>query len=151
MQPAALKTCAHSAPTRAITQAAGTRPAGTRPAGIRPAGIRPAGIRRAGVGCWILLFSIILGGCGRTPDLGSAEAFRAADALYTAVTSRRVNLLDDVRQQLARLKADGQLSDAASGELDAIMQLARSDQWQAAAEQLDILIRNQPARPHRHQ
>ena len=109
------------------------------------------GIRPGVVACGLLSASIFLAGCGRTPDLGSAEAFLTADALYTALTSRRVNLLDDVAKQFDQLQTQGQLSDAASAELDAIMQMARAAEWQAAAEKLDMLIRNQPSRPHRHE
>lgn len=84
-------------------------------------------------------------GCGSVPPLGSEEVSSAADALYTAVTSRRPELLDAVEMNLNKLNADQQVSPAALTALQAIIDQARAGEWQAAAEELDQLIRNQPA------
>jgi hypothetical protein len=84
-------------------------------------------------------------GCGSAPPLGSEEVSSNADALYTAVTSRRSELVDAVEESLNKLYADQQISPAARMALQAIIDQARAGEWQAAAEELDQLIRNQPA------
>lgn len=84
-------------------------------------------------------------GCQSAPPLGSEEVSSTADALYTAVTSRRPELVDAVEKNLNRLKADQQVSPAAMAALQAIIEQARAGEWQDAAEELDQLIRNQPA------
>ena len=89
-------------------------------------------------------------GCGGPPVIDSEEAFATVDALYTAVTSRRTELVSQVEKRLQSLKADGKLSDAASQRLDAIIAQSRSGKWQPAAEQLDHFIRKQPSRKHGH-
>jgi hypothetical protein len=92
-----------------------------------------------------LLILIAAAGCGSAPPLGSEDVSSAADALYTAVTSRRMELVDAVEEKLNKLHAEQQVSPAAMSALQAIIEQARAGQWQAAAEELDQLIRNQPA------
>jgi hypothetical protein len=91
-----------------------------------------------------LMFVLAIG-CSSAPPLGSEEASSTADALYTAVTSRRTELVDAVEKSLNKLHADQQISPAARTALQAIIDQARAGEWQAAAEELDQLIRNQPA------
>jgi len=91
-----------------------------------------------------LLILIAAAGCGSAPPLGSEEVSSTADALYTAVTSRRMELVDAVEEKLNKLHAEQQVSPAAMSALQAIIEQARAGQWQAAAEKLDQLIRNQP-------
>jgi len=92
-----------------------------------------------------LLIFIAAVGCNSAQPLGSEEVSSTADALYTAVTSRRLELVDAVEQSLKRLQAEQQVSPAAMTALQAIVAQARAGEWQAAAEELDQLIRNQPA------
>lgn len=92
-----------------------------------------------------LLILIACAGCSSAPPLGSEEVSSTADALYTAVTSRRMELVDAVEEKLNKLHAEQQVSPAAMTALQAIIEQARAGQWQAAAEELDQLIRNQPA------
>jgi len=92
-------------------------------------------------GCLMLAMAI---GCGSAPPLGAEEVSSNADALYTAVTSRRPELVDAVEENLNKLHADQQISPAARMALQAIIDQARAGEWQAAAEELDQLIRNQP-------
>lgn len=87
-------------------------------------------------------------GCSSAPPLGSQEVSSTADALYTAVTSRRPELVDAVEESLNKLKSEQQISPAAMTALQAIIDQARAGEWQAAAEELDQLIRNQPAHVH---
>lgn len=96
------------------------------------------------------LMTVMVIGCNSAPPLGSEEVSSTADALYTAVTSRRPELVDSVEESLNKLQADQQISPAAMIALQAIIDQARAGDWQAAAEELDQLIRNQPAHDHGH-
>lgn len=98
-------------------------------------------IRRAQYG--IVLFVCL--GCGGTPVIESHEGRKVAEALYTAVTSQKPELLDRSDQRLTELKSAGKLSDAAFAKLTSISKQARDGNRQAAAEDLDRLIRRQPA------
>ena len=95
-------------------------------------------------------FMVIIMGCGGPPALESEEAFSTADALYTAITSRRTELLDKSETRLVELKDTGKLSNHAFERLDEIMEQARSGNWQDAAEELDSFIRYQPPAAHSH-
>jgi len=99
----------------------------------------------------VLLLSLWLSvlGCGGPPALESDEAILTTDALYTAITSRRTELLDDSEGRLKKLRDDGQLSGKAFEALAHIIQQARSGNWQDAAEDLDGFIRQQPPHAHR--
>jgi len=103
---------------------------------------------------WIALASLaalwVVVGCGRPPVVESDEAFSTVDALYTAITARKIELVTDVERRLKALHADGKLSKPAMQRLDAILAKARAGQWQAAAEQIDGFIRHQPPRKHSH-
>lgn len=84
-------------------------------------------------------------GCGGTTVIESSEGRKAAEALYTAVTSQKSELLDRSEQRLSELKSAGKLSEAAYAKLASISRKARDGKRQAAAEELDRLIRYQPA------
>lgn len=86
-------------------------------------------------------------GCGGTPVIESLEGRKVAEALYTAVTSQKPELLDRTDQRLMELKSAGKLSEAAFARLTSISQRAREGNGRAAAEELDQLIRRQPAGP----
>lgn len=101
----------------------------------------------------VALFAVVLlttSGCGYTPALESEDGFRAVDALYTALTSRRAELVTSVEADLRQLHSKGQLSPDVMGSLSAIIEKARSGSWQKAAEDLDYFIRNQPEPRHAH-
>lgn len=97
------------------------------------------------------LMTVLVIGCNSVPPLGSEEVSSTADALYTAVTSRRLELVDAVEESLNKLHAEQQVSPAAMTALQAIIDQARAGDWQAAAEELDHLIRDQPALDHGHE
>jgi len=103
-------------------------------------GFRCNTVRRV-FACLTLVMAI---GCNSAPPLGSEEVSSTADALYTAVTSRRLELVDAAEESLNKLHAEQQVSPAAMAVLQAIIDQARAGEWQAAAEELDQLIRNQP-------
>jgi hypothetical protein len=96
------------------------------------------------------MISVMLTGCGGPAVLNSPEAAASADALYTAITSRREDLVADVESRLAALQKDGKLSPEANRELSEIIEEARRGQWQNSAEALDAFIRNQPPQQHKH-
>lgn len=86
----------------------------------------------------------LLSGCGRPAQLGSDEAvFGEVDALYTAVTSRRADLLEQSCGRLTELHRSGKVPAAAWQQLTAICDLADRQQWQPAAEQLWKFMRGQ--------
>ncbi|MBX3444829.1 MAG: hypothetical protein KF774_20685 [Planctomyces sp.] len=86
--------------------------------------------------------ALALAGCTGSPRLASEKSRTAADALYTAVTSQRVELLDATEATIAELQRGGELSAEDFDELRAVIAQARSGAWRAAAERLDRLIRS---------
>lgn len=114
----------------------------------RTVAVRTVAVMGFAVHCLAVL--LLLSGCSSPPPLESEEAHSAADALYTAVTSRRLDLLDQVASHLSDLSASGKLSADALAPLNAMIEQARAGQWQAAAEDLDQFIRHQPPHNHAH-
>lgn len=96
-------------------------------------------------GIWIVLASIATSGCSRPAALDTSEGRKAAEALYTAVTSKKLDLLDRCDERLKSLQSDEKLSGPAYRELMAISANARDGRWQPAAEKLDWFIRHQAA------
>jgi hypothetical protein len=96
-----------------------------------------------------LLFAMICG-CTQPAPLESPEAHSSADALYTAITSRRQDLMSEVETRLMSLNKSGKLSQTALNELTEIISIAKAEKWQNAAERLDTFIRNQPPHDHAH-
>ena len=101
-------------------------------------------------GLLLVGYLLLVPGCGGPPALESEEAFSTADALYTAVTSRRTELLEKSGSRLLELKDTGKLSNEAFESLNQIIERARSGDWQVAAEELDSFIRQQPPGRHSH-
>lgn len=98
----------------------------------------------------LTFFLVSIAGCGGPAALESSEAFASADALYTALTARRTDLLQNVTTRLRALNEEGKLSEDALQELTEIIDIARAERWQEAAEILDAFIRNQPEHSHSH-
>jgi hypothetical protein len=92
----------------------------------------------------LIVLSVLFLGCGRTPQLGAdQESFKAVDALYTAVTARRVDLLDNCDTKLRERHASGHLPDAAWKELSAVISQCRDAKWEPAAERLYDFMKRQ--------
>ena len=92
--------------------------------------------------CGCCLLSVV--GCGRPPQIGADEAvFGEVDALYTAVTAKRPDLLDQSRARLAELHRDGKVPQAAYQKLTAICEQADRQEWRPAAETLWHFMRGQ--------
>lgn len=85
-------------------------------------------------------------GCGGSPEVTSEAGLKSLDALYTAVTSRKPELLDQSAMQVNRLEASGDLSGSAADAIEGVIQLAEAGDWQQAAERLDKYIRLQTRR-----
>ncbi len=95
----------------------------------------------------LLLLATITLGCGRTPQLGPDEAtFNSVDALYTAVTARRTDLLTACETRLRERHDAGKLPDAAWTELCSIIATSRDGKWEAAAERLYAFMKRQEMR-----
>lgn len=87
---------------------------------------------------------LTLAGCGSVPQVVDDEAvFGELDALYTAVTSKRTNLLNDCRTRFAKLHDDGRVSDAGYEKVSAIMELCEDNKWDTAAQRLHDFMRAQ--------
>jgi hypothetical protein len=82
-------------------------------------------------------------GCGAAQLGGDEDAFGSVDALYTAVTTRRPDLLSQCKARLARLKEQGKLPAPAFSELQPIITQAEQGQWRPAAERLYAFMRQQ--------
>lgn len=84
-----------------------------------------------------MILALCICGCGRPPQVvDNEECFTAVEALWTAVTSKRTDLLEQSVAELQRLHRAGSLPDAGHAELDRIVQLARKTEWRPAAEEL---------------
>jgi hypothetical protein len=83
-------------------------------------------------------------GCGGATQLGGdEEAFAGVDALYTAVTTRRPDLLEKCKQHLNALEHEGKLPAPAVADLQPIIAQAEQGQWRPAAERLYVFMRGQ--------
>lgn len=91
---------------------------------------------------WLLVLS--LAGCGRPPQVVDDDGcFQAVDALWTAVTSKRTDLLEQTATELDRLHTAGSLSDAGHQALTAIIRDARSKEWTKSATNLKHFMQGQ--------
>jgi len=83
-------------------------------------------------------------GCSRVPQVLEDEAaFGELDALYTAVTTKRTDLLKDCQQRITKLHDEKRMSDAGYDEIQAITSLAEEGEWTPAAERLYTFMRAQ--------
>lgn len=100
---------------------------------------------RAALACAIVLgccFS--LGGCSSPPQvLDDEETYSTVDALWTAVTSKRTDLVDRTAERLSSLNAEGKLSKEGLTALEAIIARTRKDEWMPAAQDLKAFIQGQ--------
>lgn len=91
-----------------------------------------------------------LAGCGQTPQLGGDEAcMNAADALWTAVSAKRTDLLDQSANKIESLHSETRLPDGAFESLSNVVAIARTGEWIDARTRLRKFIRGQrPAVAH---
>jgi hypothetical protein len=80
--------------------------------------------------------ALMLAGCG-TPQMGpDRDAFRAVDALYTAVSLRDPALLDQCAGTLRELRSAGKLPEDAAAALDGFIDEAKAGRWEPSQERL---------------
>jgi hypothetical protein len=90
----------------------------------------------------VSLISII--GCGQPAQVvNDPECFQAVDALWTAVTSRRADLLEQTVAELDQLRANGKLSESGHRELFEIVKKARAGEWTISAKLLKSFMLGQ--------
>ena len=83
-------------------------------------------------------------GCGRPAQVvDHDECFQAVDALWTAVTSKRGDLLEQTADELDRLHTAGNLSKDGHRELIEIVKQARAAEWTTSAKKLKAFMLGQ--------
>jgi hypothetical protein len=91
---------------------------------------------------WIAL--IALPGCSKPAQIvADEEAMTAVDGLWTAVTSRRPELLDNSAARLRELREGSHLSAEAFESLERVIGKARSEDWEGAVKDLKWFIQGQ--------
>jgi hypothetical protein len=98
------------------------------------------------LGAAVVLFLCL--GCSDTPQLGSDACLGAADALWTSVTAKSAELLDQSASKIEKLHATAELSDAAFERLSVVIATARAGDWSGARLALKEFVRGQrPVEP----
>lgn len=97
----------------------------------------------------LLLIALALpAGCRRVPQVTTdAAVFKELDALYTAVTARNPQLLQDCRLRMEKLHADKRLEPRAYRQISGFVETAEKGEWKPAAESLYRFMRAQRKRP----
>ena len=91
---------------------------------------------------WLLL--LVVAGCGRPAQMGASdEVLSSVDALYTAVASRRPELLEQSAAKIEALHTSGELADAPYRQIKTYIDEARAGKWESAIRQLHEFIRGQ--------
>jgi hypothetical protein len=90
----------------------------------------------------LLLLTLVIG-CGHSQIGPSDEALSVVDALYTAVASRRTELLDQSATRIDELHKQGELPAAAHRQLKKYVDQCRRGEWEATVRQLHEFIRGQ--------
>lgn len=91
----------------------------------------------------IVALLVVVPGC-RPAQIGpSDEVLGAVDALYTAIASRRVELLDKSAARLEELRTSGELPEAAHRQLKSYIEKSRAGKWDAAVRELHEFILGQ--------
>ena len=86
---------------------------------------------------------VALGGCGPAQIGADPEAFKAVDALYTAVSLREPDRVDRCAATLASLCDAGKISGGPLEELKGIVAEAKSGSWEPAQSRLADFMRGQ--------
>src|SRR4051812_9582776 len=99
-------------------------------------------LQAASIFAGLLIF--IAAGCSRTPQLdGDREALSAADALWTSITAKDSNLLENSAAKLDKLHAEAHVSDDAYAALESVIETARAGNWSDARAALKSFVRAQ--------
>lgn len=106
----------------------------------------PALSVRRGAVRWLLAaacLTIFVAGCSPPPQLGNEESLGAADALWTAVTSKRLELVESSAKRIEALHAQGTMSDEVFQSLTAVIETARAEKWPEARKALKHFVSGQ--------
>jgi hypothetical protein len=91
-----------------------------------------------------LATALLLPGCGNPPQLGSdQQLWSTTDALWTAVSSRRSELVSKAAVKLEELNAVGALNDEAHKSLNEVIALTKAGDWAEARKDLRAFIEGQ--------
>lgn len=94
--------------------------------------------------CCALMGILALGGCGSPPQVFHEEqTYKTIDALWTALSTKRSDLLEATAADLNRLNAEGKLSPEGLAALSPILEKARRSEWQPAMVDLKAFIQGQ--------
>lgn len=92
----------------------------------------------------LLVAALTVQGCGRPPQVvDDEECFSAVEALWTAVTTKRKDLLEQTATDIDQLHASGKLSKEGHEALQEIIQSAREEEWMPAAKSLKVFMLGQ--------
>ena len=87
---------------------------------------------------------VFTGGCGVAPQLGgNEESLAAADSLWTAVTAKKNDLVEQSAGEIEKLHAAGTMPNDAFHSLSQIVASARAGQWPEARKALKTFARGQ--------
>jgi hypothetical protein len=101
-------------------------------------------LSQSSIAALLLAVMVSLAGCRPVPQVVDDPAvYRELDALYTAVTSHRQDLLLACRERLTKLHVEKHLSDAGFTEIADIMSQAEKGEWSPAATRLYDFMRAQ--------
>lgn len=91
----------------------------------------------AGTVLLILVLAAVAWSRWPPPQLAADEdVLRTVDALFTALTSRDLDRLEDCERRLRTYRESGRLAEKPAQFLDGVMQQARADKWEPAAKRL---------------
>jgi hypothetical protein len=71
-------------------------------------------------------------GCRQYPEVTSKESLKLIKQLYTACNTRDSDRLAKVEERLAKIEADGKMSEREVDAFRAIIDLAREGEWERA-------------------
>ncbi len=97
----------------------------------------------------LLILANFLVGCSGHSVISTEAELVVAEALYTAVTGRRIDLLIQCETELSAKEASGAIGPQAGAALKAAIHQGKEGQWESAARALDLLIRNHPPLEHK--
>jgi hypothetical protein len=97
----------------------------------------------------LLILANFLVGCSGHSVISTEAELAMAEAVYTAVTGRRVDLLNQCEMDLSSKEGSGVIGPQAGTALKAAIRQGKEGQWESAARSLDSLIRNHPPLEHK--
>jgi hypothetical protein len=87
---------------------------------------------------------LILSGCWGEHQIGpSRKAFRAVDALYTAIGLRDPRLVEDCERRLKSLRESSELPENVAESLESMIADTRRGDWEPAQERLSRFMEGQ--------